>query len=1198
VNVSCNGGSNGVASVSVSGGAGGYTYDWTGSPIGDGTASISGLVAGNYVCVVTDANGCTASQSFSISEPSVLVVSIDAQTNVACNGGNNGAASVSVSGGAGGYSFDWTGSPNGDGTASISGLAAGNYGCIVTDANGCSASQSFEISEPSALVVSADAQTNVACNGGNNGAAAVNVSGGAGGYSFDWTGNPNGDGTASISELTAGTYVCTVTDANGCSASQSFEISEPSAPLTISGNEVDVLCFDGNNGAINVDIAGGTPSYTFLWSNGEISEDLGALVAGEYILTVTDANGCSANETFIINQPMAQLDAVIGHIDVTCFEGNDGSISVEPFGGTAPYSYNWANMAANTADVSNLEAGLYELEISDANGCDISRSIEIDQPANATSSMDVTSCDSYSLNNQTYTESGVYTQVLQNAAGCDSTLTLNLTILESTFSSMDVTVCDSYSLNGETYTESGVYTQLLQNVAGCDSTLTLNLTILESTFSSMDVTVCDSYSLNGETYTESGVYTQMLQNAAGCDSTLTLNLTILESTFSSMDVTVCDSYSLNGENYTESGVYTQLLQNAAGCDSTLTLNLTILESTFSSMDVTVCDSYSLNGETYTESGVYTQMLQNAAGCDSTLTLNLTILESTFSSMDVTVCDSYSLNGETYTESGVYTQMLQNAAGCDSTLTLNLTILESTFSSMDVTVCDSYSLNGETYTESGVYTQMLQNLAGCDSTLTLNLTILESTFSSLDVTACDSYSLNGETYTESGVYTQMLQNAAGCDSTLTLNLTILESSASSLEIIACDSYSLNGETYTESGIYNQVLQNEAGCELALTLNLTILESTSSNLNVVACDSYALNGEVYTESGFYTQLIPNAAGCDSLITLNLVISQSSFTNIDIVAFQSFELDGVQYTESGEYNFVYQSVAGCDSLITYNITITTLAGDTNGDGEIGDGEVAGDTNGDGEIGDGEIAGDTDGDGEIGEDEVAGDTDGDGEIGDGEVAGDDNGDGVLSCDESGALGLLSTTMEVVSCGPYMFNGVEFNESGVYVQPYLNTNGCLAQMTIFLEVIDLNAQINVVEGALVSLQGWGAQFQWIDCTNNLPVDGANGQWFAPTQSGEYALQLSMGECAVTTECVDFIALNQEEVDAAVLQVFPNPSQGVFRVQMSGILDAQFEVFDAQGSMVKSGRWTNSDNELNLEGCSSGVYHLRIGGQVWRLIIQ
>jgi hypothetical protein len=1198
-NVSCNGGSNGAASVSVSGGAGGYSYNWTpGNPNGDGSASISGLVAGSYVCTVTDANGCIASQSFTISEPSILVLSADAQTNVSCNGGNNGAASVIVSGGAGGYSFDWTGNPNGDGTASVSGLSAGNYVCTVTDANGCSASQSFEISEPSALVVSAASQTNVACNAGNNGAASVVVSGGTGDYTYDWTGNPDGDGTASIDGLIAGTYECTVTDANGCIASQSFTISEPIAPVTISGNPVEVLCFGGNNGAINVDISGGTAGYSFLWSNGEITEDISSLIAGEYILTVTDANGCSANEAFLVNQPMAQLDAVIGTIDVTCFEGNDGSISVEAFGGTAPYVYNWANIAANTADVSNLEAGLYELEIIDANGCDISRSVEINQPVNATSSMDVTSCDSYSLNNETYTESGIYTQILQNAAGCDSTLTLNLTILESTFSSMDVTVCDSYSLNGETYTESGVYTQMLQNAAGCDSTLTLNLTILESTFSSMDVTVCDSYSLNGETYTESGVYTQMLQNAAGCDSTLTLNLTILESTFSSMDVTVCDSYSLNGETYTESGVYTQLLQNAAGCDSTLTLNLTILESTFSSMDVTVCDSYSLNGETYTESGVYTQLLQNAAGCDSTLTLNLTILESTFSSMDVTVCDSYSLNGETYTESGVYTQMLQNAAGCDSTLTLNLTILESTFSSMDVTVCDSYSLNGETYTESGVYTQVLQNAAGCDSTLTLNLTILESTFSSMEITACDSYSLNGETYTASGVYTQVLQNAAGCDSTLTLNLTILQSSGEELTIIACDSYTLYGQTYTESGVYTQQLENVVGCELNVTLNLTILESSSSVLDVAACDSYTLNGEVYTESGVYTQVIPNAAGCDSTITLNLNIAQSSFTNIDIIAFQAFELDGVVYSESGEYNFAYESIAGCDSLVTYNITITTLAGDTNGDGEIGDGEVAGDTDGDGEIGDGEVAGDTDGDGEIGDGEVSGDTDGDGEIGDGEVAGDDNGDGSLGCDESAALGLLTETMEMVSCGPYTFEGMMFNESGIYVEQYMNENGCLVQVTLHLEVIDLNLQINPVDGALVSLQGFGADFQWIDCATNTAIAGANGQWFAPSQSGEYALQIGLGECEATTECVEFIALNQEELGASVLQVFPNPSQGVFRVRMSGTTDMQYEVFDAQGSMIKAGRWTNSENELNLEGCSSGVYHLRMGEQVIRLIIQ
>ncbi|MQP53770.1 SprB repeat-containing protein, partial [Flavobacterium sp. LMO9] len=154
------------------------TYSW--APSGGTAATASGLSAGTYTVTVTDANSCTATQSFTITEPTALVATPASQTNVSCNSGSNGSATVSVSGGTAGYTYSWA--PSGGTAATASGLSAGNYTVTVTDANSCTATQSFTITEPTALVATPASQTNVSCNSGSNGSATVSVSGGTAGY--------------------------------------------------------------------------------------------------------------------------------------------------------------------------------------------------------------------------------------------------------------------------------------------------------------------------------------------------------------------------------------------------------------------------------------------------------------------------------------------------------------------------------------------------------------------------------------------------------------------------------------------------------------------------------------------------------------------------------------------------------------------------------------------------------------------------------------------------------------------------------------------------------------------------------------------------------------------------------------------------------------------------------------------------------
>jgi hypothetical protein len=323
-NIACNGGSTGAASASASGGSG-FTYNWTpGNPTGDGTASVTGLTAGNWTCTVTNSCGNSGATTFTVTQPSALVISPVSQTNIACNGGSNGAASVSVSGGTTSYSYNWTpGNPTGDGTASVTGLTFGNWTCTVTDANSCTSATTFTVTQPSALVVTPVSQTNIACNGGSNGAASVSVSGGTTSYSYNWTpGNPTGDGTASVTGLTFGNWTCTVTDANSCTSAKTFTVTQPSTLSLSIASQTNVSTYGGSDGTASVNAAsGGTPGYTYNWTPGNPTGDgttsVTGLIAGTWTCTVTDANSCSTSQTFTITQPAAGPAAALN------FDGSD-----------------------------------------------------------------------------------------------------------------------------------------------------------------------------------------------------------------------------------------------------------------------------------------------------------------------------------------------------------------------------------------------------------------------------------------------------------------------------------------------------------------------------------------------------------------------------------------------------------------------------------------------------------------------------------------------------------------------------------------------------------------------------------------------------------------------------------------------------------------------------------------------------------
>jgi gliding motility-associated-like protein len=364
-NVSCNGASNGSIFINATGGTLPYNYLWSN---GSTVPNLVSLNANTYTVTVTDGNGCTATETFNVSEPSAIQLSI-VGTDVSCAGAADGSADLSVNGGTTPYTFAWS---NFASSEDLTGIGGGKYFVVVTDANGCSARDSVTIIEPTPIVVVITI-SNVLCNGGT-GSISASVSGGSGSYNYAWS---NGATSSSITDV-AGTYSLTVTDNTGCSKVVSATITQPASAVSIIGNANDVTCNGLSNGSININVIGGTVPYSYAWSNGAVVNSLNGLSANTYTVTVTDGNGCTATASYIINEPSALVTSISG-TDVTCAGANDGTVDLNVTGGTTPYTYSW-NTFANTQDLNGVAGGTYIVVVTDANGCTARETISIVEP--------------------------------------------------------------------------------------------------------------------------------------------------------------------------------------------------------------------------------------------------------------------------------------------------------------------------------------------------------------------------------------------------------------------------------------------------------------------------------------------------------------------------------------------------------------------------------------------------------------------------------------------------------------------------------------------------------------------------------------------------------------------------------------------------------------------------------------------------
>ncbi|MEA1887633.1 MAG: gliding motility-associated C-terminal domain-containing protein, partial [Bacteroidota bacterium] len=450
-NVTCKGYSDGWVRVeSVSGGNGDYDYLW-GPNIsipGDNTRdSIGGLTAGKYWVDITDILGCHMSDTIYLTEPDgitlvsdSLSLSPDGNYNISCNGYNDGAIYIDFGGGSGTYTYEWTGPAGVDlevNEEDQTGLIAGTYNLLVTDANGCDMPFEFTLTEPDSLEIliepsfTYDNAYNINCNGGTADSIGITVSGGSpAGYSYEWT-SPDGIGLDPYAEdqfgLTAGKYIVEVTDFNGCILIDSVTLTEP-PPLSIGHEVTNITCESPgmDNGITTLTVQGGSGEpYSYLWSNGATTKDISGLTEGWYYVTVTDDYACTIEDSaYVALPPPLEFEKDSSNYNgygISCYGMNDGFINISVTSGDEPYVFTWTGpdgFTSSESSIDQLYAGEYIITVEDNNYCTVTDTTIMTQPDSLILNLDLSVSNDGAYNINCYGDSTGSIEVIpENSVG-------------------------------------------------------------------------------------------------------------------------------------------------------------------------------------------------------------------------------------------------------------------------------------------------------------------------------------------------------------------------------------------------------------------------------------------------------------------------------------------------------------------------------------------------------------------------------------------------------------------------------------------------------------------------------------------------------------------------------------------------------------------------------------------------------------
>lgn len=555
---------------------------------------------------------------------------------------------------------------------------------------------------------------------------------------------------------------------------------------------------------------------------------------------------------------------------------------------------------------------------------------------------------------------------------------------------------------------------------------------------------------------------------------------------------------------------------------------------------------------------------------------LKLCNATYSSYYDTACTYYTSPSGNYswTVSGVFTDTIQNVEGCDSIITIHLT-LNSTHASIVESVCESYTSPSGNYTWSstGVYIDTLVNSIGCDSIITIHLTV-NSNDTALYVNACTSYvSPSGNyTWTSSNTYLDTLINSHGCDSIITIHLSINKSFAS-ISIASCLNYTSPSGNYnwTSSGTYTDTIVNAKGCDSIITIHLTIGSfATNATIYLTECENYISpsTNYIYTSSGTYIDTIANTQGCDSIITIHLtILNATTYSTITENVCTSYTSPSGNYswTSSGIYTDTLTNSQLCDSIITINLSVNatyavvyqTVCSQYISPSQ----EYTWTTSG--------IYTDT-------------------------ILNSNLCDSILTIHLTVANSF--DTIYQTACNSYISPSGNYvwTSSNTYTDTIQNTSNCDSIITVVLTINSVDATVTQ-NGTMLYANDSSSIYQWIDCADNTPIQGAVQQQYTPIVTGSYALQITNNGCTDTSVCYTVIVTDISiEKFAENISVFPNPSSDRINIVFNNNVDYNtIQLINANGQVVYSYTiqnllMPNSTHQFSVAEYSTGIYLLLI----------
>lgn len=581
-NTTCSYLTDGSASAVVNGGVPTYTYTWSnpGGVISTGPniTNINNLPPDSYTLVVTDAGGCSTTQSFTITPAAALVSNLVSADNL-CNTGCTGSATVSPTGGTGTYTVNW--SPGGFSTDTVSNLCPQTYTVTITDGNACLQTDTFTIDVPPALTATITS-TNPLCNGASTGSATLAISGGTPGYAITWSPNICANCTI-VSNLNDAIYTASILDTNSCPLTVTVSITDPPA-ITPTVTPSSPVCVNDSNGSVSASGGGGTgPSYTYTWSplpgtatvtSTATTSTLSNVPAGTYTLIVEDAVGCRDTSTHVLSAPPT-LTLSASSQAATCGQAN-GSITITGTSGSGTVAVNWLppSTCGSSLICTNLAAGVYDVELTDQNGCRDTFSIPVTNP-------DGPEIDSVVVHNNCFGgNTGSITITVVNGANFTTPYTFSWT--PSGFTATTTSASTTYSgLTNQTYIGTVV------DSVGCATITSFAITSPNSIQDNGNSSNATCFGINDGTITS--VASGGTPAMSGGTPTYT--------------------YTLNGSTSNTTGIFTGL---AVGV-YTVCIN--------DSLNCTICVNYTVGAQTQIVSQISSTDIQCNGQCNGTATLS-------------------------------------------------------------------------------------------------------------------------------------------------------------------------------------------------------------------------------------------------------------------------------------------------------------------------------------------------------------------------------------------------------------------------------------------------------------------------------------------------------------------------------------------------------------------------------------------------